>query len=367
MRHEPDLRERTISANEQRDAIHVAIVPLIAGDYLYSGQTFKLAFGSTEIALGTAGEYDDKNAVGIVNPFIQGQRSFEKGERFWGLLFPGTVTGMRHHWENPAFDNVIIVPEKIREFTGYSVGRDGSVWSYRKSAGPDNLRETPKRLEVGSNESGHLYVSLYKNDSKKHKRYVHRLVLEAFVGPCPDGMECCHRDGNPQNNALSNLYWGTKSQNEADKARHGTSNHGERNGNAKITEEVAESIRLQYASGKTQPQLEAETGIDQGQISRIVNNKAWVKYQHNEHELWLRQFCDEWNFDFDELIEAGTREEGLDEDGFSNRYVVARGRDLHCASELGSDLVLFWEHLEGYTGKTFGDDHREAMGWSCSC
>lgn len=51
---------------------------------------------------------------------------------------------------------------------------------------------------------------------------VHPLVLEAFVGPRPPGMEACHADGNKTNNALSNLRWDTKRANELDAIRLGT-------------------------------------------------------------------------------------------------------------------------------------------------
>lgn len=51
---------------------------------------------------------------------------------------------------------------------------------------------------------------------------VHTLVLTAFDGPRPDGLECRHLDGNPDNNWLSNLRWGTPSQNTHDAVRHGT-------------------------------------------------------------------------------------------------------------------------------------------------
>jgi len=51
---------------------------------------------------------------------------------------------------------------------------------------------------------------------------VHRIVLEAFVGPCPPGMEGCHNDGNPRNNVLTNLRWDTRSENQRDSIRHGT-------------------------------------------------------------------------------------------------------------------------------------------------
>lgn len=52
-------------------------------------------------------------------------------------------------------------------------------------------------------------------------RFVHRLVLEAFVGPAPEGMECCHNNGDKADNRLVNLRWGTRSENMYDKIRHG--------------------------------------------------------------------------------------------------------------------------------------------------
>lgn len=57
---------------------------------------------------------------------------------------------------------------------------------------------------------------------RQRTRLVHRLVLDAFVGPRPEGTEGCHWDGDPANNRLDNLRWATHLDNEADKARHGT-------------------------------------------------------------------------------------------------------------------------------------------------
>lgn len=54
------------------------------------------------------------------------------------------------------------------------------------------------------------------------RHYVHTLVLEAFTGPAPAGMECRHMDGNPTNNDRSNLKWGTRYENIHDQIRHGT-------------------------------------------------------------------------------------------------------------------------------------------------
>lgn len=53
-------------------------------------------------------------------------------------------------------------------------------------------------------------------------RQVHHLVLETFIGPRPPGMWGLHRDGDLDNNHVSNLYWGTPTQNYADAMNHGT-------------------------------------------------------------------------------------------------------------------------------------------------
>jgi len=65
---------------------------------------------------------------------------------------------------------------------------------------------------------GYFAVSLSRND----KRTIHTLVLEAFVGPCPPGMECCHGPGGADDNTLANLSWGTRSKNMSDTIRDGT-------------------------------------------------------------------------------------------------------------------------------------------------
>lgn len=73
---------------------------------------------------------------------------------------------------------------------------------------------TPRR-----NRAGYLTVLLSQGGRSK-RVYVHRVVLEAFVGPCPEGMETCHNNGNPADNHLENLRWDTHAANEADKRLH---------------------------------------------------------------------------------------------------------------------------------------------------
>lgn len=57
-------------------------------------------------------------------------------------------------------------------------------------------------------------------------RYIHRLVLEAFIGPKPEGMVTCHSNGDPTDNRLENLRYDTYSSNLNDAVRHGTYRNG---------------------------------------------------------------------------------------------------------------------------------------------
>jgi HNH endonuclease/NUMOD4 motif len=68
---------------------------------------------------------------------------------------------------------------------------------------------------VAGGHSGHLTVRL----TGQRIRYVHQLVLEAFVGPCPEGLNGLHWDDDRSNNHISNLYWGTQSENMFDSVR----------------------------------------------------------------------------------------------------------------------------------------------------
>jgi len=82
---------------------------------------------------------------------------------------------------------------------------------------------------------------------------VHRLVLETFVGPKPDGQEACHINGDPTDNRVENLYWGSRSQNMQDMSRHGTHAKirmpGESHPQAKLTEEDVRQIRARHIRG----------------------------------------------------------------------------------------------------------------------
>lgn len=88
----------------------------------------------------------------------------------------------------------------------------------------------------------------------------------------------------------------------------------------------------------------------------------------NEHEIWLRRFSQFWGFNYDEMLRIAIQNHNNDDDdGDFDDYIVANGVDLHSPGDLGDDLRLFWEHIEGLTGQQFDQQHRDKVGWSCSC
>lgn len=170
-------------------------------------------------------------------------------------------------------------------FPGYRVGSDGSVWSCwrQRGLGPgrgsaavmDQTRWHRLVAPVGK-KTDRPFVTLCR-DGVKHHRRVCRLVLEAFVGPCPDGMEACHDpDPNPANNTLSNLRWDTPAGNAADCTRHGRRPRGSSHGNAKLTEADVRVIKRRLAAGDRQQDIADDLGVSKSAIGWIARGQTWA-------------------------------------------------------------------------------------------
>jgi len=118
-------------------------------------------------------------------------------------------------------DNEIWKP--IPGFPGYDVSDHGRVRSYYARGGNGtgkkwHLSGTPQRNlspSASRSEVGYLGIQLCANGNSRYTK-IAPLVLLAFVGPCPDGMEVCHNDGDPKNNHLSNLRYDTHAANILD-------------------------------------------------------------------------------------------------------------------------------------------------------
>lgn len=133
----------------------------------------------------------------------------------------------------------------IPGFPGYEASSLGRIRSWLIANGRPGRSAHPRILKPGPGRSGGKKVTLVRSNGPRRSAPVHQLVLEAFVGPRPAGMECCHfPDRDRSNNRLSNIRWDTKLANAADREIHGTTARGEKNG--------AHTKPWRRASGKRQ-------------------------------------------------------------------------------------------------------------------
>jgi hypothetical protein len=163
----------------------------------------------------------------------------------------------------------------IPGFPRYFADESGHIWSVCvKGSRSGRLMNVPRELKPAYHGNGYRFVSLCR-DGRYHQRYVHRLVLETFVGPCPDGLECRHLDGDKTNNALPNLAWGTRLENAADNLRHGARANGSRQGLSKLVEEDIPVIRAMLEHGVPQKVIGLLFGIQSSSIGRVLRKECW--------------------------------------------------------------------------------------------
>lgn len=153
-------------------------------------------------------------------------------------------------------------------FPGYRIGDDGSAWSRKR-------HNCWVRLRGRVDSRGYYQVVLsFKGQPKAF--FIHHLILLAFVGPRPSGLECCHGDGDRQNNRPSNLRWDTKKNNTLDRSRHGRSGRfGVVNGSAKLDPPKVRLIRHLYSSGWSGPQLASKFGVHYSVVYSVIHRRTW--------------------------------------------------------------------------------------------
>ena len=143
--------------------------------------------------------------------------------------------------------------ERWKPITGYEgiyeVSSHGRVRSLDRTVTHSNgrvCRYKGKVRRTPLNQNGYPRVNLSHQGEDK-TRTVHSLVAEAFIGARSEGMEVCHNDGDPTNNHLDNLRYGTPSDNTLDKVRHGTHNNAVKTHCPLGHELFAENIRASQA------------------------------------------------------------------------------------------------------------------------
>lgn len=146
-------------------------------------------------------------------------------------------------------------------FPDYLIGRDGRLFSLVSGA----------FLNPWRHASGHCYVHLSSPTGGRIQAQVHRLVLEAFVGPAPDGYDGCHADGDPTNNALENLRWAPRAENIEDYRR-----LHRRHWRARLTIDQAQQIREAYQGRRGEQRLLAKRyGVSKSVITDLLAGRTY--------------------------------------------------------------------------------------------
>lgn len=172
------------------------------------------------------------------------------------------------------------VPVEYRDvpgFPGYQIGSDGTLWKTNKGERKQlqgSVEHTPYNVKYRA-------FFLYRSGKQATIR-AHKLVAMAFFGECPKGHEIRHIDGDGLNNRLTNLAYGTRSENMRDRDTHGTMIRGEKHCFSKVSDLQVEEIRRLHAAGMSNQSLAQMFGISKSHVAAIIN-RIWRRKPAHAH------------------------------------------------------------------------------------
>lgn len=137
-----------------------------------------------------------------------------------------------------------------------------------------HYRKPKLLLPHNAHGRGYLRITLM-NGKKAERKFVHRIVLEAFVGSCPVAHEADHIDNNPSNNRLDNLHYVTRKENHARKKLFGTNQEGSTHSQSKYDESQVAEIRQRKRNGETLPSIARTMGLGFNTVHRLIYSGAW--------------------------------------------------------------------------------------------
>jgi len=165
--------------------------------------------------------------------------------------------------------------KQIPNFLGYYADIQGNIWSKRGNGTKGVYDGKLRKLNPVVNSNGRLNVKLRK-EGRTYTRLVYHLILETFIGPCPNGMECCHKNDMKTDNRLENLYWGTRFENMQDAIRNGRTPIGGKNRQSKLTEDDIERIKELYNKDMwIEKDIAKLFDISRTTVNLIINGKRW--------------------------------------------------------------------------------------------
>lgn len=146
---------KAIEGHEERDAIHVAIIPAKLLTEAHPGQRVRLVDRKPgEKFYTVAATRKNQKCIGVVDPYID--RYLEVGETVWILLKPNTVTDMRHHWEHPEFEDFVDEDDAGAEETFRYLKHGHSIEWLRNFAAEIDMTYSELIRDLQAFQDGHI-------------------------------------------------------------------------------------------------------------------------------------------------------------------------------------------------------------------
>lgn len=152
------------------------------------------------------------------------------------------------------------IPGHENRYDASTTGQVASRWGDKR-----------KVIKYWLNWNGYALIDL-----RKKKIALHRVIALTFHGPCPEGLECCHLNGNKLDNRPVNLKYVTRKENHSHKVSHGTAQRGERNPKAKLTAKDVLFIRKLREKGVLLNDIARMYSISFSHVSGIAYRKTWT-------------------------------------------------------------------------------------------
>ena len=166
----------------------------------------------------------------------------------------------------------------VHGFEGYyEIDISGNVRSVNRTiTGGRWGKEVRKGLPIKHKHmlTGHVMVKLHK-DGIRHTCHLGSLLLEAFESKRPEGMFCCHNNGDASDNSLSNLRWDTPKSNSADAIKHGTQVKGEKVWSSTLKEGEVSLIKSLIHNNISRKIVEKMFKISRHVYNGIKTNRTW--------------------------------------------------------------------------------------------